>query len=138
LQVALTFISLIFPDLGFAQQTYHILHQGRAEYTLITPVPGGPPKVEVKVMGTGPGEHRQLLVGTGIWKKSRILPKDMALGGSDQDKDRVGCLITEVVVPGFHWEDHVFMKKQNLEDLFKGVEGGKKCIVEFEKYVKKA
>ena len=61
----------------------------------------------------------------------------MALGKSDKDKDRVGCLITEVVVPGFHWEDHVFMKKQNLEDLFKGVEGGEKFIAEFEKYVKK-
>jgi len=113
-----------------------VLHQGRAEYTLITPVPGGSPEIEVKVMGTGPGEHRQLLVGTGIWKKSRILPGDIALGKSDQDKDGVGCLITEVVVPGFHWEDHVFMKKQNLKDLFKGIEGGEKTIAEFEKYVK--
>jgi predicted cupin superfamily sugar epimerase len=88
-------------------------------------------------MGTGPGEHRQLLVGTGIWKKSRIVPGDIALGKSDEEKDRVGCLITEVVVPGFHWEDHVFMKRKNLEDLFKGVGGGEKFISEFEKYVKK-
>ena len=114
-----------------------MLHQGRAEYTLITPVPGGPPKVEVKVMGTGPGEHRQLLVGTNIWKKSRILPEDMALWKSDQDKDRIGCLITEVVCPGFHWEDHKFMSKRHLEDLFKDVEGGEKFIAEFEKYIKK-
>jgi len=117
--------------------TYHVLHQGRAEYTLITPVTGGPPKIEVKVMGTGPGAHRQLLVGKGIWKKSRILSEDMALGKSDQDKERIGCLITEVVVPGFHWEDHAFMKKEDLEDLFKGVQGGEKFIAEFEKYVKK-
>lgn len=114
-----------------------MLHQGRAEYTLITPVAGGPPKVEVKVMGVGPGEHRQLLVGTGIWKKSRILPEDIALGKSDQDKDKIGCLITEVVVPGFHWEDHVFMEKRHLEDMFKGVQGGEKIIAEFAKYVKK-
>ena len=114
-----------------------MLHQGRAEYTLITPVPGGPPKVEVKVIGTGPGEHRQLLVGTGIWKKSRILPEDITLGKSDQEKDKVGCLITEVVVPGFHWEDHAFMKKRQLEELFRGVEGGEDAIAEFSKYVKK-
>lgn len=130
-------LCLIFPDLGFEQQTYHVLHQGRAEYTLITPVPGGPPKIEIKVMGIGPGEHRQLLVGTGIWKKSRILPEDIALGKSAEDKDRVGCLITEVVVPGFHWEDHVFMTKQKLEDLFRGVEGGESYIAAFEGYVKK-
>ncbi|KAF9644436.1 hypothetical protein BDM02DRAFT_3121924 [Thelephora ganbajun] len=117
--------------------TYHVLHQGRAEYTLITPVPDGPPKVEVKVIGIGHGEHRQLLVGTGVWKKSRILPEDIALGKSDQDKDRIGCLITEVVVPGFHWEDHKFMKKHDLEDLYKGVKGGEKFIAEFEKFVKK-
>jgi len=114
-----------------------VLHQGRAEYTLITPVAGGPPKIEVKVMGTGPGEHLQLLVGTGIWKKSRILPEDLALGKSDQDRDRIGCLITEVVVPGFHWEDHVFMGRHHLEDLFKDVEGGDKLIAEFAKYILK-
>ena len=93
--------------------------------------------MEVKVMGVGPGEHRQLLVGTGIWKKSRILPEDIALGKSEEDKDRVGCLITEVVVPGFHWEDHVFMKKSHLEELFKGVEGGDRIVAELEKYVKR-
>ena len=104
---------------------------------MITPVPGGAPKIEVKVMGIDPGEHRQLLVGTGVWKKSRILPEDVALGKSDEDKDRVGCLITEVVVPGFHWEDHVFMKRHDLEDLFKDVEGGKDSIARFAKFVKK-
>lgn len=83
-------------------QTYHVLHQGRAEYTLITPT--FPPTIEVKVMGTGPGETRQLLVGTGVWKRSRILPEDRALAKTTADQDKVGCLITEVVVPGFHWE----------------------------------
>lgn len=114
-----------------------MLHQGRAEYTLITPVPGGQPKVEVKVMGIGPGEHRQLLVGTGVWKKSRILPQDVALGKSDHEKDRIGCLITEVVVPGFHWEDHAFMEKRHLDELFEGVEGGEDFIAKFANHVKK-
>jgi len=117
--------------------TYHVHHQGRAEYTLITPVPGGPPKIEVKVMGTGAGEHRQLLVGAGIWKKSRILPEDIELAKSEQDKDRIGCLITEVVVTGFHWEDHKFMKKQDLEELFKGAPGAEERIAEYEKFLLK-
>lgn len=135
---SLALASLIFTDLrGLGPQTYHVLHQGRAEYTLITPAPNGPPKIEVKVMGTGPGEHRQLLVGAGIWKKSRILPEDMALAKSDQDKDNIGCLITEVVVTGFAWEDHKFMKKQDLEDLFKDAEGGEGRIAEYEEYLLK-
>lgn len=113
-----------------------MLHQGRAEYTFITPVPDGPPKIEVKVMGIGPGEHRQLFIETGVWKRSRILPEDVELGKSDQDKDRIGCLITEVVVPGFHWEDHKFMKRRDLEDLFRGVEGGEDSIAKLAKYVK--
>ena len=135
-QVALTLALLIALDLAFGHQIYHVLHQGRAEYTLITPVPGGTPKVEVKVMGVGPGEHRQLLVGKGVWKKSRILPEDVGLGKSDEEKDRVGCLITEIVVPGFHWEDHVFMQKHHLDGLFKGVPGGDKFIAEFGDHVK--
>ena len=88
------------------------------------------------MIGTGPGEYRQLLVGTDVWKKSRILPEDIALGKSDEEKDRVGCLITEVVVPGFHWEDHRFMTKHDLDDLFGGVEGGEDSIARFAKHVK--
>jgi len=88
------------------------------------------------VIGTGPGEYRQLLVGTGVWKKSRILPEDIALGKSDEGKDRVGCLITEVVVPGFHWEDHRFMRRHDLDSLFRGVEGGEDFIARFAKHVK--
>jgi len=62
----------------------------------------------------------------------------MALGKSDEEKDRVGCLITEVVVPGFHWEDHGFMKSQDLNDLFRDVEGGEDFIAKFANHVKKA
>lgn len=88
------------------------------------------------MVGTGPGEYRQLLVGKGVWKKSRILPEDIALGKSDEEKDRVGCLITEVVVPGFHWEDHRFMTRHDLDDLFRGVEGGEEFVTRFAKHVK--
>ncbi|TFK32558.1 RmlC-like cupin domain-containing protein [Crucibulum laeve] len=113
--------------------TYHVLHHGRAEYTLITP--GSPPTVEKKVMGTNvtAGETRLLLVGTGIWKMSRLLPEDLA----DDKRDNEGCLITEVVVPGFHWEDHQFLTKAALEELFKGAEGGEDVINDLLPHVKK-
>jgi hypothetical protein len=37
-----------------------------------------------------------LLVGTGVWKMSRLLDADVATEG-----ENAGCLITEVVVPGW-------------------------------------
>ncbi|KAH8103314.1 RmlC-like cupin domain-containing protein [Cristinia sonorae] len=102
--------------------TMHVLHQGRVEYTLITPgVNGGPPTVEVKVMGHNihAGEVLQLHVGSNIWKKSRLLPEDVAQARLDPSKQQhTGCLITEVVFPGFHWEDHQFLTKSTLKALW--------------------
>ena len=100
-----------------------MLHQGRAEYTLITPGTAGKPStIEKKVMGTNTaaGELRLLLVGTGVWKMSRLLPDDLTLGTTPEKADKVGCLITEVVVPGFHWEDHQFLTLKKLQALFDG------------------
>jgi hypothetical protein len=50
-------------------------------------------------MGTdaAKGERRQLLVGTGVWKMSRIPAADLRDAGSGEGADEnVGCLITEV------------------------------------------
>lgn len=118
-------------------QTYHVLHQGRAEYTLITP--GNPPIIEKKVMGTNvkAGEQRQLFVGTGVWKMSRIPPADLNAATTEDEKNHTGCLITEVVTPGFHWEDHQFLTLNGLEDLFKSVEGGEEKIKEIIPFLKK-
>lgn len=66
------------------------------------------------------GETRMLLVGTGVWKKSRILPDDLQAAQTDEQKDRIGCLITEVVVPGFHWEDHKYLTMDEFDALFEG------------------
>ncbi|RDX41629.1 hypothetical protein OH76DRAFT_1364234 [Lentinus brumalis] len=94
--------------------TMHVLHQGRAEYTLITP--GSPPKV----MGPNihAGEVLQLLVPTGVWKMSRLLEEDLVSASTESSKDHCGCLITEVVFPGFAWEDHGFLTKEGLEEIF--------------------
>ncbi|KAI0330689.1 hypothetical protein GY45DRAFT_1370615 [Cubamyces sp. BRFM 1775] len=100
--------------------TMHVLHQGRAEYTLITP--GSPPKVEKKIMGPNvqAGELLQLLVPTGVWKMSRLLPEDLSTASQSGSQDHWGCLITEVVFPGFAWEDHAFLTQKAFEDLWDG------------------
>ncbi|KDQ64841.1 hypothetical protein JAAARDRAFT_167525 [Jaapia argillacea MUCL 33604] len=118
--------------------TYHVLHQGRAEYTLIHP--GTPPRIEKKIMGTNTaaGEQLQLLVGTGVWKMSRILPDELASAKTEEEKERVGCLITEVVVPGFDWEDHQFLTTTSLRQMFEGVEGGEAKLKDLEPFVKPA
>jgi len=117
--------------------TYHVLHQGRAEYTLITP--GSPPVIEKKVMGTNvrAGEQRQLFVGTGVWKMSRIPLEDLEAATTQDAKDRTGCLITEVVTPGFHWEDHKFLTFKELQELFKGTQDCEEKVKSVAPFVKK-
>jgi len=114
--------------------TYHVLHQGRAEYTLIS---GNPPTVEKKVMGTGVNETRMLLVGTGVWKMSKLLAEDLEHATTEEDKKNLGCLITEVVVPGFHWEDHKFLTQAELLDLLEKHPNKDTLIDELSHHVKK-
>ncbi|GAA5860535.1 hypothetical protein JCM8547_000333 [Rhodosporidiobolus lusitaniae] len=105
------------------EQTFHTLHQGRARYTLVKPLPtdapeGARPEIKEVVMGadTARGEVRQLLVEGGWWKASEIPSEDLA----SNDKDSIGCLISEVVVPGFDFEDHKFLSSKDLLELFRG------------------
>lgn len=83
---------------------------------------------------TSRGETRQLFVGTNVWKRSEIPEEDRKNG---KDKEQVGCLITEVVAPGFVWEDHSFLTREGLVGLFEGVEGGEEHVKEFEGYLRK-
>lgn len=91
-------------------------------------------------MGTNvaAGETRQLLVEGGVWKMSAVPTEDIESAEVDErvDKDRVGCLITEVVTPGFDWRDHKFLTRQALEELFNGVEGSDMYIQEFSQFVR--
>lgn len=50
---------------------------------------------------------------------SRLLPEDVVKAKTDEEKRNLGCLITEVVVPGFHWEDHNFLREGELRELVK-------------------
>ncbi|KAH6910338.1 RmlC-like cupin domain-containing protein [Coprinopsis sp. MPI-PUGE-AT-0042] len=118
--------------------TYHTLHQGRAEYTLITPgSQGQAPKIETKIIGpnVSAGETRLLIVGTGIWKMSRLLKDDIDAVKTDEEKDRVNCLITEVVVPGFDWEDHKYLTREGLYNLFEGYADHAEYIERFSQFL---
>jgi len=92
-------------------------------------------------MGTdvAAGETRQLIVGGGVWKMSQLPKADIekAEGEGEEVRERTGCLITEVVMPGFHWEDHAFLTREELGVLFEGVGGGAERVKEYEAYVKK-
>ncbi|KAI0687406.1 RmlC-like cupin domain-containing protein [Cytidiella melzeri] len=104
--------------------TMHVHHQGRAEYTLI--YPEKPPRVEKLILGPNieVGEKLQLLVGTNVWKKSKLLDEDLELSKNDPSmREQVGCLISEVVFPGFSWEDHKYLDKKELQLLWGGEEG---------------
>uniref|UniRef100_A0A0K3CEM1 BY PROTMAP: gi/472582553/gb/EMS20231.1/ DUF985 and Cupin, RmlC-type domain protein [Rhodosporidium toruloides NP11] gi/647399127/emb/CDR43612.1/ RHTO0S08e03488g1_1 [Rhodosporidium toruloides] n=1 Tax=Rhodotorula toruloides TaxID=5286 RepID=A0A0K3CEM1_RHOTO len=122
-------------DVSIAQ-TFHTLHAGRALYTLVKPLPpnspsGAEPEIKHVVMGSdsSKGEVRQLFVEGGWWKASELPEEDLKAG--EGDKEHTGCLISEVVVPGFDFEDHKFLSKQELLSLFNGneqAEGVKKLL----------
>lgn len=65
-------------------------------------------------MGTdlAKGEVMQLYVPGGWWKASEIPGED--LGG---DKERVGCLVSEIVVPGWTLDQNVFLDKDTVSSL---------------------
>ncbi|GAA5841470.1 hypothetical protein JCM11251_007150 [Rhodosporidiobolus azoricus] len=118
--------------------TFHTLHQGRARYTLIKPLPpsapeGAVPEIKHVVMGadSSKGEVRQLVVEGGWWKASEIPTDDLAQG----DPDTTGCLISEVVTPGFSFDDHKFLTSAGLVELFRGDEKAE-GVEELRQYVR--
>lgn len=91
----------------------HILHQGRGQFVLI--YPGG----RVKSFKVGPdhanGEVSQWVVPGDVYKASFLLPNDEFSNG---------LLISEVVVPGFEYEDCSFMSG---EDELRQLVGEENC-----------
>ena len=103
-------VSVLF--ILFLGTTSHIWHSGKAVYTLIK-IPSSKDsheEAEIKEIVMGPdiakGEQMQLIVEKGWWKRSALAE------GSEH------CLITEIVCPAWHPEDHAFMTSKTLKDLF--------------------
>lgn len=86
----------------------HTLHRGRGRYVLIHP--SG--RVETFVVGQNveKGEKLQWVVEGGTYKASFLLPET-------DGKDSGGLLISEVVVPGFEFDDHEFLSKAGAREL---------------------
>jgi predicted cupin superfamily sugar epimerase len=67
---------------------------------------------------------------------SRLLTKDIESATTPTQKDRTNCLITEVVVPGFAWQDHQYLTLEGLQEIFKDTENGAETIQEFAPFIK--
>lgn len=96
----------------------HILQRGRGQYVLI--YPDGRVKTFVVGFNTSKGEVDQWVVPGGVYKASFLLPLDEEAGESAEDH----LLISEIVVPGFEFEDHNFMANQ---EVLEGLVGEKKA-----------
>ena len=103
-------------------QTFHVHHAGRALYTLIKP-PSSPqtlPDIRRIIMGSNiaTGEVTQLFVPGGWWKASELPEEDLLLltapGAEPGLNERIGCLISEVVVPGWTIEQHQFIDEDKV------------------------
>ena len=114
----------------------HTLHQGRAKYTLIDPIDHV--KIKYTVMGadSGRGETRQLFVAGDVWKASEIPEGDLQYANGKNGEENVGCLISEVVFPGFVWQDHEWMTMEQLKDLFKGAPDAAEQITLYAKRIR--
>ncbi|KAL7269921.1 hypothetical protein RUND412_007387 [Rhizina undulata] len=88
--------------------TVHSLHRGRGRYLLIHE----DGSIETFIVGRNVerGERLQWIVGGGVWKCSFLMEEESGENGG-------GLLITEVVVPGFEFRDHEFLRKDTLEAL---------------------
>lgn len=63
------------------------------------------------------GEVTQLFVPGGWWKASEIPEEDMLLLEAVKDndlKERIGCLISEVVVSGWNPDQHQFIDEDKV------------------------
>ncbi len=75
-------------------------------------------------MGSDPsaGEVLQLFVPGGWWKASEIPEEDLNLSKAittehHELEDRIGCLISEVVVPGWNPDQHQFIDEEKVSSV---------------------
>lgn len=89
----------------------HILQKGRGQYVLV--YPDGSVKSFIVGFDHAKGEVSQWVVPGGVFKASFLLPS----GDSSEESADDHLLISEVVVPGFEYDDHEFL--EGVESLAK-------------------
>jgi len=111
-----------------SSDSMHFVHQGRARIQMLRP-----DGVETIILGdrTDLGEQHQAVVPANVWKAISLPPEDVALATQLSETEKIGCLMSEVVVPGFSFEDHKFLTKSELEDLFANHKDREALIKEF-------
>lgn len=87
----------------------HILQKGRGQYVLV--YPDGSIKSFIVGFNHAAGEVSQWVVPGGVYKASFLLP--LAAESKESKDDHL--MISEVVVPGFEYDDHEFL--EGLETL---------------------
>jgi len=106
----------------------HLHHRGKARYVLLHAdewaaagkIPGDC-RIETYVVGEDveEGEKLQWVVEGGKYKASYLIDagKNVNVREGDDGETGVGCLISEVVVPGFEFTDHDFLTWERLVEL---------------------
>lgn len=91
---------------NIASRTIHILQRGSGVYVLIKP--NG--DIESFKVGFNKGEKTQWVVEPGVFKGCYLIP-EVGVGSESADD----CmLVSEIVIPGFDFEDMIFLDKQKL------------------------
>jgi predicted cupin superfamily sugar epimerase len=104
-------------------RTVHTWHRGRGRYVIIHANEVGRKdnsKARVESFVVGPnherGERLQWIVDGGNYKASFLLP-DSPDHDANEDRTSNGLLISEVVIPGFEFEDHEFLRREEMHKL---------------------
>ncbi|CAP95592.1 hypothetical protein E8E15_007153 [Penicillium rubens] len=100
-------------------RTVHVWQRGRGRYVIIHAdevdgsVENAKARVETFIVGPNveAGERMQWVVEGGKYKSSFLLPDE------PEGETSSGLLISEVVVPGFEFADHDFLRKERMEEL---------------------
>ncbi|PWY74291.1 hypothetical protein BO70DRAFT_296875 [Aspergillus heteromorphus CBS 117.55] len=100
-------------------RTIHTLHRGRGVYVVLKSGGGREVQVEVETFVVGHdvarGEKLQWIVEGGDYKATFLIPDRDGKGESESKSD--GLLISETVIPGFEYDDHDFLKREDLQAM---------------------
>ncbi|KAL7006636.1 hypothetical protein EMMF5_003802 [Cystobasidiomycetes sp. EMM_F5] len=96
--------------LGTGSNAAELAPKGAPVSTTATDNGAGSVDVREINVGASTDDPMQLIVGKGWWKRSELVDENGY------------CLISETVMPGWHPNDHAFLSRSDLAELFPGNE----------------